>query len=302
MADKTTMIVQNISTDDIRNRIYTIRGVQVMLDSDLAALYGVETRVLNQAVKRNENRFPEDFCFQITSEEFKILKSQLVISSESSWGGTRKLPLVFTEHGVTMLASVLRSDVAVKMGIRIIKEFVAIRHFLVDNALFLQRLRDIDLKLIEHDEKFTEVFKQLEAPRERKASIFSAGQLYDAASFIEDIVSQAKKNITIIDKYVDKHTLDLLVKKTKDVSVLIVTDKNCAELSEQEIELFNKQYGKLEVKYYKKCHARYIIIDGKILYHCGASLKDAGKQIFSIDIIDEPDVLKLLKETVSNIK
>ena len=160
-----TSIPQTVSSDDIRDRIYTIRGKQVMLDSDLAQLFQVETRILNQAVKRNENRFPEGFCFQLNKDEFENLKSQIVISSKiSNWGGVRKMPFVFSEHGVTMLSSVLRSDVAVSVGIKIVQEFVSLRHFFADNALLLQRLDRIELKQIEADEKFNQIFRQLEAP------------------------------------------------------------------------------------------------------------------------------------------
>ena len=287
-----------LSCEDIKNRIYTIRGVQVMLDSDLATLYQVETFNLNKAVKRNIERFPENFCFQLTDEEYNSLRFQIGISN--SRGGRRYNPYGFTEQGVAMLAGVIHSDIAVKMSIDIINAFVSMRHFISDNANMLQRLRDIDLKLLEHDKNFQEIFKQLEAPREKKASVFSAGQLWDAASCIEDIFKKATKKITVIDKYVDKQTLDLLSKKDEGVSVTVVTDPSCCLLSEQEIGLFAKQYGKIEIKYNKKCHARYIIIDGKVLYHSGASLKDAGKQLFSIDIIDEPDVLKFIKSKVAD--
>lgn len=277
-----------------------------MLDSDLAALYGVETKRINEAVKRNSKRFPISFAFIVTSEETSIFESRsqnatTILQVKGQKGGRVYLPRVFTEQGVAMLSSILSSDKAIEVSIAIMNAFVEMRHFISDNANMLQRLRDIDLKLLEHDKNFQEIFKQLEAPREKKASVFSAGQLWDAASCIEDIFKKATKNITIIDKYVDKQTLDLLSKKNAGVSVTIVSDPTCCKLTAQEIGLFTQQYGKLEVKHYKKCHDRYIILDGKTLYHCGASIKDAGKQLFSIDIIDEPDVLKLLKDTVKNL-
>ena len=305
MADDKLVAVNEISSDEIRNRIYTIRGVQVMIDRDIAQLYGVETRSLNQAVKRNSERFPGTYCFQLTETEFQYWKSQIVMSNSEKMG-LRRAPFAFTERGVAMLSTVLHSTTAVSVSMKIMDAFVAMRHFISENAIILDRLDRIELKQLEDkleaDKNFKEIFKRLEEPREKKAVIFSDGQLWDAASCIEEIFKKANRNITVIDKYVDNKTLDLLSKKNDGVSVVIVTDSSCATLTETDIEIFNKQYGKLEVKYYKKCHARYIILDNKILYHCGASLKDAGKQMFSIDQIDEPDVLKLLKETVAKIQ
>lgn len=301
------MTIQTAPSDDIKNRIYTIRGVQVILDSDLAVLYGVETKRINEAVKRNPKRFPPSFSFILTADEINILKSRSqnatsIMQSKGQKGGRVYLPRVFTEQGIAMLSSVLSSDKAIDVSIEIMNAFVEMRHFINSNALLFQRLSDIDLKLLEHDKNFQAIFQKLEAPREKKASVFSAGQLWDAASYIEDVFRKATKSITVIDKYVDKQTLDLLSKKGSAVSVTVVTDPSCCQLTAQEIALFSKQYGKLVVKYYKKCHDRYIILDGQSLYHCGASLKDAGKQLFSIDLIDEPDVLKLLKDTVKNLK
>jgi len=239
--------------------------------------------------------------FQLTSaERLSILRSKNLTTNLSSM--SRSLPYAFTEQGIYMLMTVLKGELAVKQSLALVRMFKQMRQYITENATLFQRLDKIELKQIEADEKFKQIFEKLEEPREKKASIFSAGQLWDAASCIEDIISKAKKSITVIDKYVDKQTLDLLSKKASGVSVVIVTDPSCCKISGQEIKLFTSQYGKLEVKYYKKCHDRYIILDEKVLYHCGASLKDAGKQLFSIDQIEEPDVLKLLNDTVKYIK
>lgn len=278
-----TSIPLTVSSDDIRDRIYTIRGKQVMLDSDLALLFQVETRILNQAVKRNENRFPEGFCFQLNKDEFENLKSQIVISSKiSNWGGVRKMPFVFSEHGVTMLSSVLRSDVAVSVGIKIVQEFVSLRHFFADNALLFQRLDRIELKQIEADEKFNQIFRQLEAPKPNKAVIFFKGEMWDATSCIEEIISKAEKSIILIDSYVDKGTLDMLARKKAGVEVSINTFRKSCTLTPKEISAFSEQYGPLDLRYTEEFHDRFLILDNKTLYHIGASIKDAGKKAFEI--------------------
>ena len=278
-----TSIPLTVSSDDIRDRIYTIRGKQVMLDSDLAQLFQVETRILNQAVKRNENRFPEGFCFQLNKDEFENLKSQIVISSKiSNWGGVRKMPFVFSEHGVTMLSSVLRSDVAVSVGIKIVQEFVSLRHFFADNALLFQRLDRIELKQIEADEKFNQIFRQLEAPKPNKAVIFFKGEMWDATSCIEEIISKAEKTIILIDSYVDKGTLDMLDRKKAGVEVSINTFRKSCTLTPKEISAFSEQYGPLDLRYTEEFHDRFLILDNKTLYHIGASIKDAGKKAFEI--------------------
>ena len=279
----------------IKEKIYTIRGVQVMLDSDLAQLYQVETRVLNQSVKRNQNRFPDEFCFQLTKAEFENLKSQFVISSGiSEWGGVRKMPYVFTEHGVTMLSAVLRSDIAVSIGIRIVQSFVSMRHYLADNAMVFQRLDRVELKQLEADEKFRQIFKQLEAPKQNKAIIFFKGQMWDAVNCIEEIISKAQKSVILIDGYVDRNTLAILTGKKANVSVTIYTsEKNC-RITEQESKSFSSQYGSLSIKFTDEFHDRFIILDEKELYHIGASIKDAGKKAFEISINEDEKLLDVI--------
>lgn len=294
------MIPTTITTDDIRKRIYTVRGMRVMLDSDLAQLYQVETRVLNQAVKRNNHRFPEGFCFQLTRQEFDNLISQSVISrSATNWGGIRKLPIVFTEHGVTMLSSVLKSEIAISIGVRIVQEFISMRHYYADNAVIIQRLDRIELRQLEADEKFNQIFKQLESTKPDKAVIFYKGQMWDALSCIEEIISKAQKTIILIDGYVDKGTLDMLSRKKSDVSVDILTFKKTCNLNEKEIDAFQSQYGKLDIKYTDEFHDRFLILDHKVLYHIGASIKDAGKKAFEISLTEDKKVLESIIERLT---
>lgn len=192
------------------------------------------------------------------------------------------MPFVFSEHGVTMLSSVLRSDVAVSVGIKIVQEFVSLRHFFADNALLFQRLDRIELKQIEADEKFNQIFRQLEAPKPNKAVIFFKGEMWDATSCIEEIISKAEKSIILIDSYVDKGTLDMLARKKAGVEVSINTFRKSCTLTPKEISAFSEQYGPLDLRYTEEFHDRFLILDNKTLYHIGASIKDAGKKAFEI--------------------
>jgi len=274
MSDKNKII----RTDSIQNRIYTIRGVQVMLDSDLAQMYQVETRALNQAVSRNRERFPDDFMFQLTSEEWENLKSQNVISS---WGGRRKLPYVFTEQGISSLSGVLKSETAVKVNIAIMRAFVQMRKFLVENAAIFQRLDKVEQKQIEADQKFDRIFNALEDKSVKpKQGIFYDGQIFDAYVFVADLIKSAEKSILLIDNYVDESVLQLLTKQKKDVTVTIYT-KHITKILKQDLAKHNKQYPKIEIKQFTKAHDRFLIIDENTVYHFGASLKDLGKKWFA---------------------
>ena len=221
------------------------------------------------------------------------MKSQIVISNESSnWGGIRKLPFVFTEHGVTMLSSVLRSDIAVAVGVRIVQEFVSMRHYLSDNAMVFQRLDRIELKQLETDNRVNQLFKQLEQPKPDKAVIFFKGQMWDATSCIEEIIGKATESVILIDGYVDKNTLDMLTSKKPSVSVEINTStKNC-KLTEKEIRDFKGQYGPMEIRYTDEFHDRFLILDRRELYHIGASIKDAGKKAFEISLNEDKKLLE----------
>ena len=289
---------KEISTLQIENKIFIIRGVQVMIDRDIAELYGVETRVLNQAVKRNSERFPEEFMFQLTDKEFENLISQFVISS---WGGTRKLPYVFTEHGVTMLASVLKSETAVKASIQIVKAFVSMRHFVANNAELFAELKamrqhqiETDVHLKESDNRIDKLFNLMDKYKVKdEQGIYFQGQVFDAYAKFETFIAQAKKEIILIDNYVDLSVLQRLAKKKKGVNVIIYTDPK-TKLTAQDVQAFNAQYPTLTVNHTTKAHDRFLIIDKTTMYHIGASLKDLGKKHFAFSVIDAAYIPKIL--------
>ena len=290
--DNNLIIVDNI---EIQNMIYSVRGKQVMLDSDLAQLYHVETKVFNQAVKRNINRFPEHFRFQLTESEFKNLRSQIVTSKEndSTHGGRRYMPYVFTEQGIAMLSAVLKSDIAVDVSIKIMDVFVKMRNFLLSNREMFARLDRVELKQLEIDKKMEEVFNYIAINAEVKQNIFFDGQIYDAFSFIVELIGKAKKEIVLIDNYVDINTLNILCTKNKGVDIIIATSGK-GNLSTKDINKFNAQYPKLSVKITTDFHDRFLIIDKVEVYHIGASIKDAGKKSFGITKIEDKDLIKNL--------
>lgn len=272
---------------EIENRIYTIRGEQVMLDSDLARIYQVETKVFNQAVKRNTDRFPENFCFQLTQDEFHNinLRSQFVTSS-LNYGGRRYLPYAFTEQGIAMLSAVLRSDVAVKVSIAIMNAFVEMRKMLVDNAALFHRLDKMELKHAEADQKFEEIFKALESGKlHSEKGIFYNGQIFDAYAFVSDAIRTAQSSIILIDNYVDDTVLTLLGKKNNNVTATIYT-KSVSNQLRLDLQRYNSQYPPIEVEIFSNAHDRFLIIDNTELYHIGASLKDLGKKWFAFSRMD----------------
>lgn len=288
-----------IDSSAIQKKIHTIRGVQVMLDSDLAVLYGVETRRLNEQVKRNISRFPKEFMFQLTVEEYQNLMAQFAISNSSSLrsqnailengrGKHRKyLPYAFTEQGVAMLSAVLKSEPAVKMSIQIINAFVAMRRFLAENAGIFQRLDKLELRQIKTDKKVDQIFEAMQTKElEPKQGIFFEGQIFDAYKFVSSLVRKAEKSILLIDNYIDESVLDLFTKKKKNVSVMILTNniKKSLRLDEKK---FNEQYPLIRIKEFRKAHDRFLIIDEKDIYHFGASLKDLGKRWFAFSKMDK---------------
>lgn len=279
--------------------IHVVRGVQVMLDCDLAALYGVETKVFNQAVKRNEERFPSRFRFRLTTEEFECLRSQSVTSNTR--GGRRYLPYAFTEQGIAMLSAVLRSETAVEVSIKIIDEFVAMRHFLIENSALLERVRCLELSQRsfqkESDEKFTRLFELLEGRSEQIQRVFFAGQLFDAFSLFVDLVQQASSEIVLIDAYVDVATLNILAKKKPGVDVTILTSGH--GLSEDDARVFNAQYPNLRVCHTRAFHDRFLILDREAVYHVGASLKDAGKKCVAVTQLQDEEVVSSLLDVIS---
>lgn len=275
-----------IKIENLQSKIYTIRDTQVMLDSDLAHLYGVETRVFNQAVKRNIKRFPENFRFQLTQEEYEsILRSQIVILNETSnqnrRGKHRKyLPYVFTEQGISMLSTVLKSDIAIEVSIKIIEAFVSMRKFLINNASIFQRLDSIETKLLKHDENFNKIFNALEDKTiQPKQGIFYDGQIFDAYEFVAKLIKSAKNSIKLIDNYIDESVLTLF-SKNQNVDVTIYTKKITRALR-LDLDRYNAQYKPITIREFNSSHDRFLIIDDKEVYHIGASLKDLGKKWFA---------------------
>ena len=274
-----------ISTMEIKNLIYSIRGKQVMLDSDLASLYQVETKNLNKAVKRNIERFPASFCFQLTEEEVENLRFQIGTSS-LSYGGRRYLPYVFTEQGVAMASAILRSDIAVKVSVEIMEAFVEMRKMLISNASLFHRLDNIELKQLQADQKFEEIFKALESDKlHAEKGIFYNGQVFDAYTFVSDIIRSAKSSITLLDNYVDDTVLTLLGKRNTNVTATIYT-KSISNQLRLDLQRYNSQYPSIEVEIFSDAHDRFLIIDSTELYHIGASLKDLGKKWFAFSRMD----------------
>ena len=285
---------------NIHHLIYTIRGQQVMLDSDLAMLYQVDTKVFNQAVKRNIERFPEKFRFQLTKEEYVSLRSQFVTSKGK--GGRRYMPYVFTEQGIAMLSAVLRSDIAIQVSIKIMDSFVEMRSFLASNALMFARINEIENKQLifyeNTEEKFDKIFKYISEREEISQKIFFDGQIYDAFSLLVDLVAKANIKLILVDNYVDIGTLNILAKKKRDVEVVVYTAKG-TQLSEMDISNFNKQYHSLDIKYTGVFHDRFLIIDDICAYHIGASIKDAGKKCFGINLIEDERIVKDILERLN---
>jgi len=299
--------------ENIENLIHVIRGKQVMLDRDLARLYGVETGRLNEQVKRNIERFPADFMFQLSKEEFENWKSQFAISNGDSsrsqfatledaekWKsqiaisnsikmGARKLPYAFTENGVAMLSGVLRSQQAININIQIMRAFTTMRHFIASNAQVFQRLEVIEhtqLSLVAHkedtDKKFEEVFRRLDdGSTTPKQVIFYDGQIFDAYSFINDRIREAKARIILIDNYVDDSVLKMLDKRKKGVSAKVYTKLWTPQLP-IDIKKHNAQYAPIDVEQFDRAHDRFLCIDDTV-YHIGASLKDLGKKWFAFN-------------------
>lgn len=278
---------------NIKNLIYTIREKQVMLDSDVAMLYHYETKRINETVRRNKERFPINFCFQLTEDETENLRSQFATSSlaKENYGGRRTLPNVFTEQGIAMLSGLLKNDIAVQVSINIMNAFVEMRKFLVANGQVFERLSNIECKLLNQDRKLTnheknfeKIFDELQKNKKEEFNqkIFFDGQIYDSYSLIIDIIKTAQNKILIIDNYIDDSILKMLSKKNKNVEVVILTSQN-SNISKLDINKFNKQYPILKIAITNKFHDRFIVIDNKELYHCGASLKDLGKKCFAIN-------------------
>ena len=279
-----------IPDNSIRNLIKIIRNQQVMLDKDIALLFGVDTRTLNQAVKRNIERFPDDFMFQLTKDEFENWKSQFVISN-SIVMGARKLPYAFTEHGISMLSGVLHSPIAIEANIRIMRAFVGMRHFINENARLFQRIETIEYHQLEmehhqneSDRKIDELFDRLDKKEEYPSEgIFFDGQIFDAYVFVSNLIKKAQKEIILIDNYIDESVLNILSKRNENVNATIYTSKISNQFK-LDLEKYNSQYQPITIKNFNKSHDRFLIIDSDV-YHLGASLKDLGKRWFAFSIL-----------------
>ena len=284
----------------IENLIYEIRGKQVMLDSDLAKLYECVngTKTINLAVKRHINRFPERFMFKLSDVEYKSLRFQVETSSlEKDYGGRRYNPYVFTEQGVAMLATVLRTGVAEEISIRIMDAFVAMRHY-IDKDLIEQKY--INNLVLENHEKIKTLEESFNKFEEKKKinEIYFNGQIYDAYSKIQDIFKSVTKRLIIIDAYADNTILDII--KRLNIEVTIITKKNNL-LTDQDITKYNKQYHNLKVVFNNSFHDRYFLIDNKLVYHCGTSINRIGYKTFSINLISDEEVCNLLISKVNKI-
>ena len=273
------MIIQ----DKIRTKIHTIRGVQVILDNDLAELYEISTKALNQAVKRNIKRFPEDFMFQLTYPE----KNKLVTKCYhlKSMKFSYQLPYVFTEQGIACLSGILKSEKAIEVNIQIIRTFVSMRKFISRNAEIFVRLDTVERKQLESqikiDKNFEKVFEAIENKGSiKKRGVFFDGQIFDAYNFASDLIRSTEESIILIDNYIDDSVLTLFSKRKDNLRVIIYT-KNISKQLKLDLDKYNSQYPQIEIKEFKKSHDRFIIIDNKEVYHIGASLKDLGKKWFA---------------------
>lgn len=279
---------------NISDKIYMIRDTQVMLDRDLAELYQVETRTLNQAVKRNIERFPAGFMFQLTQRELEDWMSQIVMSNKEKMG-MRKKPYAFTEQGVAMLSGVLKSKIAIATSIQIIQAFIQMRKFIANNALVLRRIDSLEKQQLITATKLEQIFAAIEDKSIKpQAGIFFDGQVFDAYRFVCDLMRSAKKSLILIDNYIDESVLTLLSKRSDKVNAIIYT-KNVSKQLSLDIKKHNEQYPVIEVKNLDSAHDRFLIIDEKELYHIGASLKDLGKKWFAFSRL-EIETVGILKK------
>lgn len=296
--------VNNYNVVEIRNRIYLIRGEQIMLDYDLAVLYKVATKQLNQQITRNIDRFPKEFCFQLNVNEFRDLRSHIATLDvkdpvqtdfTNTKGGRTKLPYAFTEQGVAMLSAVLRGETAVYMSIRIMNAFVAMRRVIADNNQIIGRLDRVERKQLETDQKFDKVFDALSGQKLVPAQkIFFENQIFDAHEFVSKIIKSANKRILLLDNYIDESVLTLFTKRKANVEVIIYS-KDIDQVTRLDLDKFKAQYGNIEFREFHLSHDRFLIIDDEEIYHFGASLKDLGKKWFAVSKFDKNALLLLEK-------
>ena len=313
--EENKLAIQNeLTNEDIKNLIYTIRGKQVMLDSDVAMLYHYSTKRINETVNRNKQRFPENFCFKLNEKEYEVLRCQNIslnndtikecfdnsslrsqiatLNENMSRGKHRKyLPYVFTEQGIAMLSGLLKNNIAIQVSINIMNAFVEMRKFLMLNGQVFERLTSMEYKLLDHDKKFDIVFDLLQNEENIKQKIFFQGQIYDAYSLIIDIIKKANNKILIIDNYIDDSILKMLTKKKDNVEVVIFTS-NHSNIQNIDIQKFNTEYPTLKVAKTNKFHDRFIVLDNTEMYHLGASIKDLGRKCFGINKIEDMEIIE----------
>lgn len=292
MRKKQLICQEKFLNKDIKNLIYTIRGMQVMLDSDVANLFKYTTKNINKSVKNNAEKFPEYYCFQLTTKEYNFLITRRYNITKIGRSNNRKyLPYVFTEYGITMLAALLKSEVAVNISIKIVNTFMQMRKNFSENNQVFERLTSLEYKLLEQEKKINNILGDLKFEENIKQKIFFKGQIYDAYSIIIDIIKSANKKILIIDNYIDDNVLKMLSKKKKDVEVTILTSIK-SNIEKLDIKKFNKEYPILKLEKTNKFHDRFIIVDNKEMYHLGASIKDLGKKCFGINKIEDIKIVE----------
>ena len=277
------------ASDSVENMIYEIRGVQVMLSSDVAKLYQVETRRINEIIKRNIKRFPDTFCFQLTEVEFYNLRSQFAISKENNHGGVRYLPYVLTEQGIMMLSGLLKSDIAVKVNVQIIDAFVKLRRYVSNNLMNSEMLINHENRILKLETTFSKMQE-----KEKINTIFFEGQIFDAYVLLLDIFDTAKEEIIIIDNYAGKELLKILKNVNKKI---IIISKN---IDDTLVKKYKSEYSNIEFKNIDIFHDRFIIIDRKKLYSCGASFKDLGKKCFAVNEMKSEELISNLLNKIFN--
>lgn len=296
MEKKSTKNLQVLPNKNIEDCIFTIRDQQVMLDSDIAMFFDIDTKRLNEQMKRNFTRFPEDFCFRLNSLEFKTLRSQNATFS-SSTKGRKYTPYVYTEHGIVSLAGVLKSSVADKMSVEIARKFIEMRKFILENNDILLSLAKLQNRQLEYEnetnQRFEQVFNLIGKLDLPKTALFCAGQWFDAFDYITNIINSAKKSVILIDPYCDVKALTFLSHKKENVELTIVASER-AKVTQEEVQIFESQYGLVKIIKQSDIHDRYLIIDSEKCYALGTSLNYAGKKLFTIHVIEEQDTIQFL--------
>ena len=296
--------VLNVSGFSIKDKIHSIRGMRVMLDWDLAELYNVETKQINRAVKRNPDRFPGHFMFQISENEFNSLRYHFGTIKKKRGKHRKYLPHVFTEQGVAMLSGVLRSKTAVQVSIKIVDSFIAMRKFIHSNAQVLQRLSSLERKQLQFDSNFEKLFEAIgDRDFVQNQGIFFDGQVFDTYKFVSDLIRSSKKSIILVDNYIDDTVLTLFSKRRKNVEVIIYT-KNISKGLRLDLIKYNSQHDPIEIIEFKDSHDRFLILDEEIIYHIGASLKDLGKKWFAFSRMEKGSlkILEKLKQVTKQPK